>query len=180
MNDFLSLTCPNCGGKLEITADVEQFACGYCGNEQIVRRGGGIVRLEPMIQQLQRINSGTDRTASELAISRLTPEINGMVRRLEEYKKSFIPGGTNYRFLVNYFEKDLSLKDKLLKASDAGTRISNISCNDLRNISKYYSQMHQNKDMQNFLRIIAQFLSIKLELEEKVKQLENHRKIVAR
>ena len=29
-------------GELEITSDVDHFACGYCGAEQIVKRGGGM------------------------------------------------------------------------------------------------------------------------------------------
>lgn len=40
MADFVSLTCPSCNGKLQIGKDLEQFACGYCGTEFVVNRGG--------------------------------------------------------------------------------------------------------------------------------------------
>ncbi|MFN3333721.1 MAG: hypothetical protein ACK47M_14535 [Caldilinea sp.] len=40
MADFVSLTCPACNGKLQIGKDLERFACGYCGTEFIVNRGG--------------------------------------------------------------------------------------------------------------------------------------------
>ncbi len=33
MPDFVTLSCPTCGGKLEITDNIERFACGYCGHE---------------------------------------------------------------------------------------------------------------------------------------------------
>jgi predicted RNA-binding Zn-ribbon protein involved in translation (DUF1610 family) len=36
MSDFVTLTCPNCGGKLQITPDINRFACTHCGNEHIV------------------------------------------------------------------------------------------------------------------------------------------------
>ncbi len=41
MADFVSLTCPACNGKLQIGKDLERFACGYCGTEFVVNRGGG-------------------------------------------------------------------------------------------------------------------------------------------
>lgn len=37
MPDFVTLSCPTCGGQLQITKDIERFACGHCGNEHIVR-----------------------------------------------------------------------------------------------------------------------------------------------
>lgn len=41
MADFVSLTCPPCNGKLRIGKDLDRFACGYCGTEFVVNRGGG-------------------------------------------------------------------------------------------------------------------------------------------
>jgi sensor histidine kinase YesM len=75
MADYVSLTCPSCGGKLNITSDIERFACGHCGNEHIVKRGGGIVSLAPVIEHLIQVKNGVDKTASELAIKRLQEEI---------------------------------------------------------------------------------------------------------
>jgi DNA-directed RNA polymerase subunit RPC12/RpoP len=75
MADFLSLSCPSCGGKLQITSDIERFACSYCGTEQIVKRGGGIISLTPVIDGLKNIKVGVDKTSSELALIRLNREI---------------------------------------------------------------------------------------------------------
>lgn len=78
MPDFVSLSCPSCGAKLQVTRDLERFACGFCGNELTVRRGGGIISLAPVVEGLERVatgvtrvQQGVDRTASELAIQRL-------------------------------------------------------------------------------------------------------------
>lgn len=94
--EFVSLTCPTCGSKLQVGRSFEQFACGYCGNEMIVKRSGGIVALEPVLASLDRIETGVraveqsvsvlrpgvDNTASELAIQRLDKELAGLQYQL--------------------------------------------------------------------------------------------------
>ena len=75
MADFVSLTCPTCNGKLQITPNLERFACAYCGNEFAVNRGGGIVTLSPVVEGLSRVERGVDKTASELAIARLQNDL---------------------------------------------------------------------------------------------------------
>lgn len=55
MTDFVTLTCPSCGGKLQITQDIDHFACAHCGTEHTVRRTDGTISLAPGIQlQLTR------------------------------------------------------------------------------------------------------------------------------
>jgi DNA-directed RNA polymerase subunit RPC12/RpoP len=75
MADFVTLTCLSCGGKLEITKDIDRFACGYCGNEQIVKRSGGIVSLALIADDIKSMKTGVDKTAAELAIPRIKKEI---------------------------------------------------------------------------------------------------------
>lgn len=78
MADFINLTCPSCGGRLQITNDLDRFACGFCGNELIVRRGGGTVSISPVIEGLKAVQTGVDKTASELAIIRVKKEIESL------------------------------------------------------------------------------------------------------
>ena len=84
MTDFVSLTCPSCGGRLKITNDIERFACAYCGSEHIVKRGEGVISLSPVVEGLDKIRSGVDKTASELAIVRLQREIAELEPRVNE------------------------------------------------------------------------------------------------
>lgn len=91
MADFVSLTCPSCGSRLQVTNDLDTFACSYCGNELRVRRAGGIVALQPVMESLgrveqgiQHIGDGVDTTASELAIQRLDREIAQARQRLDQ------------------------------------------------------------------------------------------------
>jgi DNA-directed RNA polymerase subunit RPC12/RpoP len=75
MADFVTLTCPTCGGKLQITPDIDRFACTHCGNEHLVKRGQGVIAIQPLAESLIGLKRATDRTASELAIRRLTDEL---------------------------------------------------------------------------------------------------------
>jgi phage FluMu protein Com len=54
MPDFITLSCPSCGHRLQITEDIDRFACAACGNEHIVNRSGGIVTLKPVIEGITR------------------------------------------------------------------------------------------------------------------------------
>jgi len=83
MPDFISLSCPSCGHKLQITEDIDRFACAACGNEHIVNRNGGIVTLKPLINGIRGIRVGVDKTAAELAISRIQEEINQLGEPIE-------------------------------------------------------------------------------------------------
>mgnify|MGYP001415144564 CR=1 FL=1 len=76
MTDFITLFCPNCGAKLEMTNDTDRFACASCGREYIVKRTGGIVLLVPVINGIKRVGVGVDKTAADLAIVRINKEIS--------------------------------------------------------------------------------------------------------
>lgn len=84
MPEFVSLTCPSCGGKLQIGNDVDRFACSYCGSEHVVKRSGGIVSLAPVIEEIRSVKKGVDKTASELAIKRLQEEQNNVRKSIPD------------------------------------------------------------------------------------------------
>ncbi|MCC6454208.1 MAG: zinc ribbon domain-containing protein [Caldilineaceae bacterium] len=81
----IALSCTNCGARLEITPDIDRFVCLHCGTQQIVRRGGGIVSLQPLVRGLERVQYGTDKTAAELAIKRLTTEARQAEHEVKEW-----------------------------------------------------------------------------------------------
>lgn len=78
---ILKLSCVNCSAPLEIGADLERFACAYCGTNQLIERSGGVVALRRVENAIQAVQRGTDKTAAELAVPRLQ-------RELEEAKKA--------------------------------------------------------------------------------------------
>lgn len=71
---ILSLSCANCSAPLEIDGDTERFVCAYCGSAQVLERKGGTVSLKKVESAIHAVQRGTDRTAAELAIPRLTRE----------------------------------------------------------------------------------------------------------
>lgn len=91
-SDFISLTCPSCGGKLQVTTDTERFACPHCGNEHLLRKTSGGISLAPVTENLRRIQAGTDKTAGEMKYARLNNE-------LQEIEKQM-------RFLFNISDKN--------------------------------------------------------------------------
>lgn len=81
---MIAMGCVNCGAKLEITPDIDVFACGYCGSEQRVERKGGIVALRKIESAIEAVQRGTDKTAAELAIPRLKRELAELDARQTE------------------------------------------------------------------------------------------------
>ena len=75
VGDFVTLTCPTCGGKLQITPDIDRFACTHCGNEHLVKRSEGVIVIQPLAESLRGLMRATDRTASEMALRRLGDEL---------------------------------------------------------------------------------------------------------
>ncbi len=75
MDKAIAMGCPNCGAGLEITSDLDTFACAYCGSTIKVTRHGGTVSLKQFEQAINGIKTSTDRIAAELALKRLEGEL---------------------------------------------------------------------------------------------------------
>jgi len=73
---IVTLNCENCGGKLHVHDNMEQFTCGYCGTVLIVQRSGGRVLLKRITEEIRKVQAGTDKTAAELAIARHEKELS--------------------------------------------------------------------------------------------------------
>src|SRR5688500_15790452 len=78
MLQSISLKCPGCGSNLEITTDMDRFACGYCGASQLVERRGGTVSLRLVTDAIKLVQAGTDKTAAELALKRLSGDLQNV------------------------------------------------------------------------------------------------------
>jgi DNA-directed RNA polymerase subunit RPC12/RpoP len=96
---LLTLKCPNCSASLEIFPDMDSFACGYCGSQQMVQRRGGTILLKLVTDAIEKVQHGTDRTASELAIQRLTKEIGVIVTQRQHLSASYPNTGSAVLFI---------------------------------------------------------------------------------
>jgi F0F1-type ATP synthase assembly protein I/DNA-directed RNA polymerase subunit RPC12/RpoP len=96
----ITLKCVSCGSNLEITGDMENFACGYCGTQQRVERRGGTVALKPLTDAIAKVQVGTDKTAAELAIRRYQDEINALQQSQEKRQERAIRDSNSMDNLV--------------------------------------------------------------------------------
>ncbi|QYK51074.1 MAG: hypothetical protein KF701_00945 [Anaerolineales bacterium] len=129
MTDFVSLTCQACGSKLEVGNDTDHFACSSCGTEYLVRRGGGIVSLKPVLESLERIEKYTSRTMNELVTRRLAEDIKRSQSKIckfflgNETQKAFakqqlawsLSAARHISWLDSFFITPEAVIDKLLK-----------------------------------------------------------------
>jgi predicted RNA-binding Zn-ribbon protein involved in translation (DUF1610 family) len=170
MNDFVTLTCPSCGGKLQITNDIERFACGYCGLEHIVKRSGGVVSLAPIVDGLRNIQVGVDKTASELAIGRLEKELTTLSNQCQQIKSEGTPSSQTTGIVVGVvlslvgifsFSNGVNLSGIILIIIGTGLVFLLV-----RNIQ------HTNRKKQSKIAMVEK------EIKEKQTELEKHRKNV--
>lgn len=181
MSDYVTLSCPSCGGSLQITKDIERFSCAYCGNEHIVKRQGGVVSLIPVIETLQTIRAGTDKTASELAIARLKPEIEGIESFVEEVKASITKAIQNPKNLKDVkavlARRRKSIIDRTVFMQSANM---NSCIREIQQLTPFeYSLLKSNATFDAIYKNIENYKKYEIILQDKKNQLAKHMKIVS-
>jgi hypothetical protein len=92
----ISMRCASCGAGLQISPEMDHFACGYCGTSLSIVRQGGTVALKLVADSIAKVQVGTDRTAAELALVRLSKEIKALQRESDVMEGS-----------IRYLEKEI-------------------------------------------------------------------------
>lgn len=185
VSDFVTLSCPTCGGGLQITRDVDRFACAHCGNEHLVRRGGGIITLAPVMEGLAKIQRDTDRTAIELTIRRLRDEIaeaqgeisglayevcrkdhiiiSDTLRRMRKMSLSEYMSGSNPT------EKEYEHRQRLL---------SRLSLSELEEFRKKYNRRKRVKARvkRESLQLLDTMIHLQKGIRKRQSQIEAHRR----
>ncbi len=185
--DFVSLTCPSCGGKLQITGEIDRFACGHCGNEHMVRRSGGIIALTPVVEGLERIQRATDRTASELTIRRLRDDIHEFEREIsrlasEPCRRDFTNIAASLRAI-----KKMSFLQYVRANSKEGKDIAgcqrlveNLSTSELERLIEAYKSklIFKTKSKRNIIEILVAIRRLKGKVVGKRIQIEQHKRVL--
>ena len=179
MADFVTLTCPSCSGGLQVTSDIDLFACGYCGTELRVRRGGGIVSLAPVVEGLEKVQVGVDKTASELAITRLRSEISGLETEIRESvdwfreiypKKQFLNRSTNIDIFVKVLEDNLHSRKKALNRKKGGFGL----------FTSQKAKASERRNIEILAGALTKLTSLVTTLRDKRSQLRKHEQAVNR
>lgn len=80
MGDLITLSCPSCGGKLEVNTNTSLMKCPYCGVEIMVRQERGALSLEAYARCPKC--GRNDRVEKVTAILRSQPEGSGLAKSL--------------------------------------------------------------------------------------------------
>jgi len=84
MLKIIPMKCASCGSNLEITPEMDTFACGFCGATQVVERSGGTISLRLVTDAIRKVQVGTDKTAAELALKRLARELESVEQEFHD------------------------------------------------------------------------------------------------
>ena len=85
---IIPMRCPACGANLQISEDMQNFACAYCGTQLLAEHKGGTVALKPIMDAIARLQAETDKNAAELAVIRLTAEAEELQKQVEARRMS--------------------------------------------------------------------------------------------
>jgi hypothetical protein len=198
MVDFVTLTCPSCGGDLQITQEINRFACNHCGKEHIVNRTGNIIFLKPVIEEIGKVRMGVDKTASELALQRLQPEINRMKSEVDSIRENLQSGyiaNGYHTVLIGYFIEQRMYREKFEGAepqpfwkSNIEKEIESLTIDGLYKLYQHFLNPELRKP--GFLSrkkpvavqitdLLEPIVEIRAKLREKEVELEKHKRIVA-
>jgi hypothetical protein len=76
MSNLITLTCPSCGGRLEVTSQADRFVCAHCGNSHVV---------DP-IQQTMQLKAQLKTLTTEKDIQRLQEEIADLTKQRKQLR----------------------------------------------------------------------------------------------
>lgn len=99
----IKLSCVSCGSSLDISQSMNRLACGHCGTQQIVERSGGAIHLREVAEALSKVQVGTDKTAAELAINRISKELEALHYQRAEREQNWLNIRTQKLYEWNTF-----------------------------------------------------------------------------
>lgn len=182
MNEFITLTCPSCGAKLQITEDVDRFVCSSCRNEHIVNQNEGVFTLRPVLEGISTVQEGIDRTAAELAIARIKDEINQLGKTIK-YSDAVlailsVPSRkAAFMKAYNYIRgTQLSRYDKSSKKStekEDQKIFSKLSFDELVKLSGYFANRHISDDERIVSYILRKMINSSIR-EGKLRELAKY------
>lgn len=126
MAEFINMTCPSCGGQLQVRKDMQKYFCMYCGSELVLKQDSEGVFSTMQARDLQASAKLKEIqfsvTAMELLKSQVE-EVEGKIKAIRttllEYYNTIYTGALNYRYFSDYE------KEKRLPVSLRNTFASN-------------------------------------------------------
>lgn len=96
MSNLITLTCPSCGGRLEITNNTERYVCVHCGNAHLIdpsERVDSLMNEVEILKYDERIRKAEAELASLVARQRRDWQtLETAEAQLAEYRTKKITG----------------------------------------------------------------------------------------
>jgi predicted RNA-binding Zn-ribbon protein involved in translation (DUF1610 family) len=116
MADLISLICPSCGGKLQVSPNATSLTCEHCGNEHLVKHEAGVITLEAFARcPLCGRNDKSEKVTAVIASQ--SQEISGA----EQKNEVVIDGQGIQRFItraVPFTRKQISMLGQRLASPE--------------------------------------------------------------
>lgn len=193
MNDFINMSCPACGGQLQVKKDMQKYFCMHCGTELLLKQDSAGVFNTIQARDLQASAKLKEMQFSKGAIDLLKSEIKEHEEQIKSIRATFLDFSANINDAANFisprylddYEKEKKLPfhlwiERINHKKDWNTYIEkNIpgynTAEELIEFSQFLQRpkYKKYKDIIPILGILEPLPDIARELKEKKIQLKN-------
>jgi DNA-directed RNA polymerase subunit RPC12/RpoP len=89
MPGLISLVCPSCGGKLQVSACATSLTCQHCGNKHLVKHDDGVITLEAFTRCPQCDRNDKSEKVTAVMASK-SQEISGSDKKIKSLMKEYL------------------------------------------------------------------------------------------
>jgi len=114
MSDFIQMSCPSCGGHIQVQKDMQKFFCVHCGNELILKQDNEGILTPIKARDLQASAKLKEINLSLTAMDLLKSQIMELENQVKQIRKTFLEHSPKSKssFLGYEFSKHFSDYEK--------------------------------------------------------------------
>lgn len=176
MVEYVKLSCTSCGGRLELSSDIDRFACSHCGTELMVKRSHGVVALGEVAEDIENIKQSSDKTASELAIVRLKGEISSLEAKKRGIEISISQQQDASKAFHLFRNQDSQVKLRISKNLGILRSIQKLTTQDLIRFNEFLASKHPK--FWNVHVHVGDLVGLSSEIAAKTDRLAFHQSVV--
>ncbi|HOJ00824.1 MAG TPA: hypothetical protein PLL88_04340 [Anaerolineaceae bacterium] len=90
MNDFIALTCPSCGGQLQVQNNLQKCHCTHCGTQLLLKQDDSGMLIPLQARDLQASAKLKEMQFSEKAMDLLKGQIAELEDRFAKIRNAFL------------------------------------------------------------------------------------------
>jgi len=164
--ELITMTCRNCGGKLQINKDVDQILCQNCSTEYLVSINDGGISLKLLSEGLKKIAVSSDKTASELALARLEKEKDQLIHDFGKISESLVTASGIS--LINNKYQDVRMGERIFNPTRYIVKCRELLAHE-KKVIKIFRNDEYIRDLETILNALIKLEKRNLEIIEQVK-----------